>query len=342
MVSRAANWIMSASVVPRLLRTITIAGATWGVIQFADRFKIKLLPTDWAGVEVFVLVILVLILVTELVVVIQTRPLPSVSDNIETPEKIFAAGIIRYAQNLAKAGDRRDRTILQLYGWSSRLLHLMGAARERTELGQIALTAATALQDRLIQASILVDDLGWALYQTGDPDAALENIEEAIIIIDEQQQRNPQTSNQLFLELKAKALRHIANIRAQSLDLSAARPLFTAPRELAAKLPTSMAEFHMAQLDHSEAELILHYVEKRIGTTGHVDPTGELNKLLKDGIALADRAEEALENLGDHEREAKVLQLRVRLLAHDSRKQRYREAQAKLERLQREVARNLY
>ncbi len=337
---RAANWIFAESAVPRILRMATITGLIWASIQFADRFELHLLPQDWKGITVFALVVVVLILATELAIMARTRPLPEQVHDQRHPGNVFADSLIDYAEALSSEGNRREQAILELRSWSSRLLHLTGAAAQRAELGQIALNAATALEDRITQASILIDDLGWSLYEVGSREAALENIGEAIQLLDDELAQ-PGASKDILLDLKVKALRHRANVTAQTLDLAPGRALFAEPRQLISGLPQALADIHAAQLDHSEAELISRYLGKQVGENGQVDPTGQLNDLLRDALILSQQAEDTFSNNGDHEREAKVLKLRVRLLAHDTRKQRYREASAKLERLEKEVSRNL-
>jgi hypothetical protein len=337
---RVINWIFAGSVIPRLIRIASITGLLWATVQFADRYGLQLTSPDWRGIVEFSLVVLVVVLATELVIVVRTRPVVDKGKDLRNPGQVFADSLIDYAEALSVEGNRRDQAVLELRGWSSRLLHLTGAAEQRAELGQIALTAATALEDRVTQASILIDDLGWSLHEIGDDQAALENIREALLLIDDELVRQP-GSEQILLDLKLKALRHRVNITARTLDLAAGRSLFGEPRQLLATLTLPASDVNAAQLDHSEAELISRHLDREIGESGQVDPTGQLSGLLRDALTLAQRAEDSFSASGDHERVAKVLKLKVRLLAHDTRKQRYREASAKLERLEREVSRNL-
>lgn len=269
------------------------------------------------------------------------RPKPIANVETRSPEQVFAEALINYARSLAAEGQYKDQAILELRSWSSRLLHLMGAVTERNELGQIALTAAGALQDRQTQASILIDDLGWSLYKAGDAAAAEANIEEARMIIREGLADDP--NNSTYISLEAKASRHLANMRAANLPLEQAREQFVEARKAANLLTGVEREHDLAQLQHSEAEVILNYLERQrqLGPSGQIDPSGNLAHLLYEAIELAESAEKSFESLSDTEREAKVLQVRVQLLAHDTRKQKYREAATRLSRLEREVARNL-
>lgn len=332
------GWLVSDKKLPILVRLSAIFGFFWGLLQVANNFKISVIPDNWRGLVVYCLISVSAFLAVELLILNATRPRPEAAA-ANDPEQVFAAGLINYARSLAAEGQYKDQAILELRSWSSRLLHLMGAEKERTELGQIALTAAGALQDRQTQASILIDDLGWSLYKAGDASAAEDNIEEALRIIDEVLSNDP--DNSTYVSLKAKAIRHLSNIRADRLALTEARKQFIAAREVADRLTGVERDHHVAQLQHSEAEVILNDLERDLTPSGQIDPSGRLATLLYEAIALAEDAEKTFNSLGDAEREAKVLKVRVQLLAHDTRKQKYREAATRLSRLERQVARDL-
>jgi tetratricopeptide (TPR) repeat protein len=335
-----ANWVASDHKLPGLVRLSAAYGFFWALLQISTSFGIKVLPDNWRGLAVYALISLSSFLSVELLILNLTRPKPSTEGSSKSPEEVFAEGLISYARSLAEEGQYKDQAILELRSWSSRLLHLMGAVKERTELGQIALTAAAVLQDKPTQASILIDDLGWSLYKAGDRGAAEANIEEAVRILGEELSRDPQ--NSICLSLKAKAVRHVANIRADGLPLPDARKQFVEARALLSALVGLDRELNVAQIKHSEAEVILHHLEQELRSpSAQVDPSGNLAKLLNEAVQLAEDAELSFKSLGDIEREAKALKVKTQLLAHDPRKQKYREAATRLSRLQREVARNL-
>lgn len=334
------GWVASDHKLPSLVRLSATFGFFWGLFQASTSFQITVLPNNWRGLLVYGLISLSAFLSLELLILNQTRPRPGAEDPPKNPEEVFADALISYARSLAGEGQYKDQAILELRSWSSRLLHLMGAVQERTELGQIALTAAAALQDKQTQASILIDDLGWSLYKAGDSVAAQANIEEAVRILDEELDSHAQDAGSL--SLKVKALRHIANIQAEALPLHDARDQFIGARNLISGLAGADQELNIAQINHSEAEVILHHLERDLRSpSAQVDPSGNLAKLLNEAIKLAEDAESSFKNLGDAEREAKALKVKVQLLAHDPRKQKYREAATRLSRLEREVARNL-
>jgi tetratricopeptide (TPR) repeat protein len=336
---RLLSWLGSDSVLPRLIRLSTVAGFLRILVEVSDQFKVHVLPDNWRGLIVYCLVCIAVFEAVELIVLNAKRPRPLVDPTRESPERVFAAGLITYARSLSSEGQEKDQAVLELRSWSSRLLHLMGAFRERIELGQIALEAAAALQDQRTQASILIDDLGWSLYKASEKETAIANIEEALRIVNESLKNAP--ADESLISLKTKALRHIANIRAETQNITEARHSLDAARQAAEELIGPEYELNCAQIDHSEAEIILRHIDRNIGPTGQADPSGELGKLLGDALVLAEHAESIFSNLGDGEREAKALKVKVLLLAHDTRKQKYREALTRLSRLERQVARDL-
>ncbi len=333
------GWVASDHKLPSLIRLSATFGFSWALLQILNNFKINVIPSNWRGFLVYGIASLVVFLSIELIILNVTRPRPSLERAAASPEEVFAEGLISYARSLAAVGQYKDSAILDLRSWSSRLLHLMGAVQQRIELGQIALTAAAALQDRQTQASILIDDLGWSIYKVHDSDTALANITEAVRIIDEALAGD--APNASYLSLKVKALRHIANIKADTSSLADARSYFAKPREIADQLEGAERELNNAQIDHSEAEVLLRRIDREVGATGQVDPTGSLVKLLNEAITFAETAESTFNSLGDTEREAKALKVKVQLLVHDTRKEKYREAATRLSRLEREVARDL-
>ena len=203
----------------------------------------------------------------------------------------------------------------------------------------MAYDAASALEDTLAQASILIDDLGWSLYEGREPAKARQNIDEGIRISRDHVSREPTDTR--ALELVCKGLRHIANIEARTVqNPNDARALFAIPRQAAASLPQAMAEFHGAQIDHSESKVILELIENDFGVDGTVDPTGSSGSMLDEAVALAQRAESTFAKLSDIERQEKVLRTRVRLLAHYASKARFEAAKSQLARIETQVARH--
>ena len=262
-----------------------------------------------------------------------------IQDAPESPEKTFANSLIAFARTLASS--QRDKTLLELRSWSSRLLHLIGALSERQELGQLALAAAAVAQDRLAQASILIDDLGWSVHESGDTDTALQNVLEGLRLLDQEIATRPAADRAEAVALKVKALRHVANMRSLGAkSLVEARNAFQEPRELASELETVSRALNIAQLAHSEALVVFRWVNLDPPVQNELDPAAK-STLLEEAISLAEDAERSFRSLGDVEREVKALKLRVDMLAQAPRKELYREAAARLRRLEQQVARHL-
>ncbi|GAA1843544.1 hypothetical protein GCM10009687_06370 [Asanoa iriomotensis] len=311
----------------------------WGLVEMLDRFELTTFSKSINGLFAFSLVGLIIFQSFELFLLSRSRLQLVQQKSAQHPAAVFAASLISYARSLSESEPPKDQAILELRSWSSRLLHLMGATTERTELGQIALAAAAALQERDTQIDILIDDLGWSLFEHGDPDTAISNIGEALRMIENRLVSSP--GDVVALGAKVKALRHLANIESRNKDLPSARADIGTARAAASNLSGAERDLHLAQLDHSEAEIILTAINKSVGPTGQVDPSGTQSALLNEASRLAECAETVFHGLSDHEREVKALKTKVDLLVHDTRKEKFREADARLRRLQREVAREL-
>jgi hypothetical protein len=196
------------------------------------------------------------------------------------------------------------------------------------------------LADPDTQVAILLDDLGWSVHEAGDSATAIANIREGLSLLDERI-GTPSGQESALVELKCKGLRHLANIESGTTTLEGARAMLSEPRRLSTSLVGPAKDLNEAQIDHSEAQMILRYLDGQLGKAGQVDPTGQNAQLLSEAENLAESAERRFRALGDVEREAKALKTTVQLLAHDPRKQRYQAASSRLRRLEAQVARNL-
>lgn len=334
------SWIVSERGVPKFVRLSVCSGLVWAGVQFTDRFDLAKMPAGKIGILIFVLAASCLFFAVEYFILDMTRPNAEHENELRTPERAFADSILQYAHALAESTPPRDQSLLELRAWSSRLLHLTDNHQQRQELGQLALGAASAVCDRDTQVAILLDDLGWSVHEAGDSLTAVANIREGLALLDEEMTATA-TVDPSLIEMKCKGLRHIANIESAQKSLPEARAMLSEPRTLAASLPDTLRELNEAQVDHSEAQMILRYLDSQLGKAGQVDPTGENAHLLNEAEVLAQSAEQRFRNLRDIEREAKALKLTVQLLAHDTRKQRYQAAASRLRRLDTQVARNL-
>lgn len=327
-----------------MARGVTTVGALWAVVQFLDRFRVVSLPEGGAGLALFGLITLATFLSVELVVAHQQlrhalAHRPTLEDF--TPEEAFANGVVRYASKLNDAQARRDTAVLEIRSFATRPLHLMGAVDARVQLGEIALTAASHLDDRLTEASILVDELGWTLHLQGASEKALRNLRSAVGILDDVEKSTGVSAE--ALEWRAKALRHIANIESRKLaTLADARASFKAPRDAAAALPSTIRPNYSAQVDHSEAEVILKVLNAQLGDEGKVDPEGPTHTALNDGLALIESAWAIFDSHNDKERAVKAAHVKVGLLKHGNDEAALIITRKRLERTKLEASRVAY
>ncbi len=342
-VARVGAWLAGPAVGARLTRAVSTLGAIWAFVQFLDRFKVASLPEGRAGVGLFALIALIAFQSVELWLLHRQlnqarHQRPSLEDF--TPEEAFANGVVRYASKLNDAQARRDTAVLEIRQFATRPLHLMGAVDARVQLGEIALTAASNLDDRLTEASILVDELGWTLHLQGSADKAIRNLRSAVSILDSLVSSGARTE---IAEWKAKALRHIANIEAQrASNLANARAQFAAPREAATKLPGPLQATYSAQVDHSEAEVILKSLNTQLGDDGKVDVGGPTQVALNEGLALIESALSSFDSLNDKERAVKAAHAKVGLLRHGNDDAALTIARQRLERTKLEASRIAY
>ena len=336
------TWASSVSKSARIARFVGTAGLLWTIVQFLDRFDKFKMPDGYIGIALFAMIFLATYEFIELLFLeIKLKEFESADGPATfTPEEAFASGILRYAQKLNQDDARRDTAVLDLRSWASRTLHLVGANEARYELGQIALSAAMNIDDRLAQVSILIDELGWTCHLLNNDDGALRNLTRATELLEQIEATvGPSTETRL---LRVKAARHRANIAALTHTLEESRRMLQEARSLAETLPEPHRTANAAQIDHSDGALILKYLDRTLGNDGKCDPHGETSKLLTDGIRLARDAGSAFTSLGDKERELKVALLLTGLLRHSRDDSVLRSARQRLARLKQEAERTAY
>lgn len=323
-------------------RASFIIGLMWSIVQVADRFNLFEAPKTIIGFALMSLSAVCAILAVEHAVILINRNSVILSNTVKiSPEKSFAQSVVAYARALGETN--RDEAVIALRAWATRFLHLGALLTERIQLGETALRSAMAKGDQATQASILMDDLGWTVHESGDSILGLANIDEAIGVLDREVARQGIDTREELVALKVKAMRHRANVIASlgNTDLSVSRNAFAAPRLLSAKLSDPLRILNLAQLDHSEAQVISLWLNRGLGTGGKVDPTGVNAKLLTEATALAEQAEKSFRAAGDEERETKALKLLCDLLSRAAARQPALEANERLVRLQQRVARNI-
>lgn len=337
-----ARWLISIGRLASVSRMAAILGGCFAIAQMIDVFNLANLHAPCSFLAFLLFALLIGVTVELVILWAHQSGLQSLPKNSAPPEQQFAQSVVFYASFLASS--RCDDAVIELRAWASRFLHLSAMRTERQKLGEIALRSALAKSDRVTQASILIDDLGWTMYEEGQTDRALENISEAIGVIDRERDAHSTSndkSDELLL-LKVKALRHKANIRAASAtDLETARAFFSEPRSLVEDLPENWRKHHFAQLNHSEASAINAWLNRFGGNQTRFDPASTNGMALTKAISLAEQSERAFRAENDIEREYKALQLLCSLLEKSVVRQPELEARARLERMRLQVARNI-
>ncbi|MFL6124276.1 hypothetical protein [Actinophytocola sp.] len=261
-----------------------------------------------------------------------------VPDSVDDAADRLVQAILEYAKYLHK--QYKDRALLALRANTTRTLHLLGAHDQRAELGRLCLHAAQRAEDVETEASILLDDLGWAYHESGHDDLAREHITEAIELV-EQRIAASQTDGTTGLQLLLiRGYRHLAAI-APSHDLDGAlRNLIRAESQLidlAEDLSTAEKHGLNAVYGHVVA---VHYGLTRGETAVFPEGTAEAVQVAE----AMNRVEPAItyyEHSGDIERAAKTAAIFARLARHRVSKRLREAAIARLDRLDRLVVRDL-
>jgi hypothetical protein len=331
--------IYGDALVNRLLRLATVIGGVFAGLQLADRFFPGRLPSGPVGVALFALTVASGYLGLELINLHRDLHL-AIPSTTGDPRSDFADSLVIYASTLANSTPPRDQALLELRRWSSRLLHLNGSHRQRTEIGHLALGAAASLNDRFAEASILIDDLGWSVYSQGLTLEAEASVAEGISILDslpESEHEKPEVK-----ELHIKGRRHLTTLHfVTSRDIQEVQDSVASLLPTAEELPEPASSLNVAQLNHTEAALIHSYLDGEVGPHGRVDPTGQLQTLYSRALDLSAEAERRFGEIGDVERQVKALKLHVELLKHGGPPTRLNAGESRLRRLETIASRQL-
>lgn len=211
------------------------------------------------------------------------RPAAAAQD----PYRQYADGIIAMGRVLHE--ERRDPALLRLRANSSLTLHVWGFHRERVLLGTWALESAQFTDDRLTEASVLIDDLGWANYLLGNEEA-ITNIQRAITRLEGLPPTlfEPQKST-----LIAKAHRHLGVIRTAQSDTLVDSEFDQARRALEdiQSLAPQEVQVDLTHLAHAEALAIASMLDVNTsGTIRRSDTEG--TRLLRQALSLVRQATE--------------------------------------------------
>jgi hypothetical protein len=302
----------AAGAVTRLLGSVSLIVLLNHFLEIFDIRAVSLFDDDKALTFV---VVVIAILALEL---IYTRRLLSrlrsqMPAHVD-PRIGFANAAVDYALHLQ--GRQKNRTILILRANLSRLFHLMGLHSHRIRLGQVALNAATLVDDPMIRAEVFLDDLGWAEFMNRNKPGAVQNIKHALKIVGAFE---PATAQQRVARalLEAKAHRHLAMLTEGSDALILLGTASKALEEVSVNEETSDIQKDevardQAQILHAEATLIAR--DLGVAKSGQI-PAGDSAAVqdLARATKCAEQAEDTFKTIGDVERQAKALELLERL-----------------------------
>jgi hypothetical protein len=246
--------------------------------------------------------------------------------------------ILGYAEILAR--HHKDRALLAVRASVSRTLHLLGAHRQRVRLGTLSLHAAQRVRDLEAEASILLDDLGWANHEVGDRQRARQSITEAIELLQEAARATPDTVPVAVRLLLVRGHRHLGAMT-EPADLSSALAHLAQAEAVVAELPAEIQTTERAALDVVRGDVVAtHFADTR--GPAALFPVGSEDAVrVAEEMSRVDAAVDVLETAGDLERAAKAAAIHQRLAAHQQSR-RVREASlARLERLERMVVRDI-
>jgi hypothetical protein len=230
----------------------------------------------------------------------------------EDTADVMAKSMMAYACELHQAG--RDSALVAFRSNISLTLHITGQHGVRVDIGELALESATALENELAQAEILVDDLGWGNYMSKNPTAAIESIEAGRKLAKEALRAAPARKMDLSITI-AKAIRHAAIIKSEQGGFDCHQELLDALQLLEGIRPrTEIVAREVAQVFHARALVTAIYFS--------IDDHGKLPRPLDDdgrtqvSEALKDvrKSAKMFKKLGDQARYTKALFLEVRLL----------------------------
>lgn len=231
----------------------------------------------------------------------------------QSPEEAYAKSLVAYVRRLRSEG--RDQAVVLLRNHSWHTLHTLGFHEERIKLGQMALEAATILNDRATAAEVLIDDLGWARYLVKQPSEARTVILKGVEIAKAWRTAEPDTSVRLAL-CEAKGLRHLGMIAYPDPKESKQRfdEALTVLEELTAMGQKTIAvRRDIAQIHHARALSRAQFLGiHKEGSIREGDVEGRT--AIDEALGQTRLSASIFSEIGDYDRHAKALALEVRLL----------------------------
>jgi hypothetical protein len=236
--------------------------------------------------------------------------------------------------------DHRHQAVVDFRASASVVLQLLEEWDCRAQLGEIALRSAQALGNRLAQASIFVDDLGWSTFKVGDVDRALINIANGIDLLTKMLD-DPKTQpdeRDRVLDLRAKARRHLVAVLVRQRDFDDARSVLEVARASARQLSRPLEVIALAKLDYAEAHVLDGELGASLGAEGRVAANSPDARQLQEIVARCRAAADVFTDHANLEWEAHVADLLPRLLRRYAPDWEIKEAEARAAAIERQRA----
>lgn len=252
------------------------------------------------------------------------------------------AGVIVQHTRVLRAR-QQNRAVIEFRAWASPILQSIQAYGARAELGDLVREACEILGDRATVAGVLVDELGWNVFADGDAESAVANIQEGIRILNDliTHSLDGDQDRHLYVDLRAKAWRHLAGIKAvQGQFGSAHRALEAAQRDAQNLIPPFRA-IALAKLDFANGFIVSLQIAAQLAPGTQVAACGTHAHALRDAVQRCRSAAVIFRATRNLEWEGRVLRLLPELLGHYEREPAVREAKAQAEAIEQQLARSI-
>ncbi|WP_227134641.1 hypothetical protein [Halorubellus salinus] len=257
-------------------------------------------------------------------VVVYTDESSGSDEEDQSADEMFSDAVLAWTQELHEQG--RHMGVISLRKRFSHVLHILGYHDVRYEIGELALQSANVLRETDDRVEILIDDMGWALHMCGKTEDAIDNIQKGVDIA---RQTTDEKSGRLILA-EAKGLRHLAFLytlqgrgEAENYIENAWDVLDTHPEPGSEEVRRDRM-----QLLHTWSEI--RCMNYGILSNGKIRNNPEAEAEIESSIDDLTEVIETFEALGDLERAAKSMRLKVRMLNAIDREIDAKEVEARL------------
>ncbi|MCK4858327.1 MAG: hypothetical protein KAT58_10185, partial [candidate division Zixibacteria bacterium] len=250
-------------------RVIGIALGIAAIIGTADYFGWSPLKNNDLGVPLYITISLTVWLAVELV--LYSKKSIVVIDSSKTLPDVLIQELLRLKAN------GKYETIIRHRENLSRSLWIEGKLNHRVQLGKIAEEAAVRLENKLAQAEILIDDLGWSLVALKQYDEGKEFIEHGLQLAEKLNEKY----------LIAKSHRHLAGIYVEAHDYDTAEAELKKAITIANEMSDGRQKIEMiAGIEYGIAVAALYRKDPKTAIN-HLGKSKELSQSIGDRSRLA-------------------------------------------------------